>query len=141
MATGAAAMNGATRVPFPNMTAGEDGSPGTMENNGLTPASNCQDSKDTVGYWMPEPFMVPPSGTPTAWLPGGGCSTSCSPSTNLYMRVYYIPQGTNTANQEIPDGSIMIAGYPAGCANIDGTKPDGCTPGGPSYPNDLKIVK
>ena len=41
MASGAAAMNGTTQVPFPNMTAGEDGSPGTMENNGLTPASNC----------------------------------------------------------------------------------------------------
>jgi len=141
MAAGAAATNGATQVPFPNMTAGEDGSPATMENNGLTPATNCQDSKDTAGYWVPEPFMAPPSGTPAAWLPGGGCSTSCSPNTNLYMRVYYIPQGTNTANHEIPDGSIMIAGYPAGCANVDGTEPNGCTPGGPSYPNDTKIVE
>ena len=141
IASGAAAMNGATQVPFPTMTAGEDGSPGTMENNGLTPATNCQDSKDTAGYWVPEPFMVPPAGKPKAWLPGGGCSASCSPSKNLYMRVYYIPQGANSTNQEIPDGSIMIAGYPAGCANVDGIEPDGCTTGGPSYPVNMKMVE
>jgi hypothetical protein len=141
MASGGVALNGTTQVPFPDIRAGDDGSGGSMESNGLTPATNCQDSKDTAGYWVPEPFMVPPPpGTPSAYLPGGGCSTNCSVSKNLYMRVYYIPHG-NTTNQEIPDGAIMIAGYPAGCANVDGTEPDGCTVGGPSYPNDLNVVE
>jgi hypothetical protein len=139
LASGGAAMNGSTSVPFPNMLSGDDGSAGSMEKNGLTPATNCQDNKDTAGYWVPEPFMVPPSGAPSAYLPGGGCrTTTCSTQTNLYMRVYYIPHGS-AVNQEIPDGSIMIAGYPAGCANVDGTTPDGCK-AGRSYPVDLNIV-
>jgi hypothetical protein len=141
LASGAAAMNGTTAVPFPDMVSGDDGSAGSMEKNGLTPATNCQDDKDTAGYWVPESFMTTPSGTATAWLPGGGCrTTTCSTSKNLYMRVYYVPHGSAT-NQEIPDGTIMIAGYPAGCANVDGTEPDGCKAGGPSYPNDLNIVQ
>jgi hypothetical protein len=141
MASGGSAVNGSTQVPFYNMLSGDDGSAGTMESNGLTPATNCQDSKDTAGYWVPEPFMVPPSpGTPSAYLPGNGCSTNCSTSKNLYMRVYYIPHGSTT-NQEIPDGTTMIAGYPAGCANLDGMEPAGCTVGGPSYPNKLQIIE
>ncbi len=140
LASGGQAMNGSTPVPFPNMVSGDDGSAGSMEKNGLTPATNCQDAKDTAGYWIPEPFMTPPSGSPSAYLPGGGCrTTTCSTSKDLYMRVYYVPHGS-AVNQEIPDGSIMIAGYPTGCANVDGTEPDGCTAGGPSYPDDLNIV-
>jgi Domain of unknown function (DUF1996) len=145
MASGGTALNGTTQVAFPTMKAGDDGAAGTMEQNGLNPATNCQDSKDTAGYWIPEPYLVPPPpGTPVPYLPGpggsGGCSTSCSTST-LYMRVYYIPHGDNTTNQEIPDGTIMINGYPAGCANVDGVEPDGCTVGGPSYPKDLRVVE
>jgi Domain of unknown function (DUF1996) len=143
MASGATASNGGAQVPFPNITSGDDGKPATMESNGRTPATNCQDSKDTAGYWVPEPYLTPQSGKPARWLPGGagGCSTNCSPDTNLYMRVYYIPQGGNGANQEIPDGSIMVAGYPAGCANVDGTEPDGCSPTGPGYPDNLQVVE
>ena len=141
LASGGAAMNGSTSVPFPNMVSGDDGSAGSMEKNGLSPTTNCQESKDTAGYWVPESFMTAPSGTATSWLPGGGCrTTTCSTSKNLYMRVYYVPHGT-AANQEIPDGTIMIAGYPTGCANVDGIEPDGCSAGGPSYPNDLSIIK
>jgi Domain of unknown function (DUF1996) len=141
LASGGAATNGSGTVAFPNMQSGDEGGTATMEDNGLTPATNCQDDKDTAGYWVPESFMTTPSGTATAWLPGGGCrTTTCSTSKNLYMRVYYVPHGSAT-NQEIPDGTIMIAGYPAGCANVDGTEPDGCKAGGPSYPNDLNIVQ
>src|SRR5205823_4979252 len=53
---------------FPSIRAGEQGGAGTMENNGLSPQTNCQDSKDTAGYWTPEPFIA---GSPQ--LPGGGC--------------------------------------------------------------------
>jgi len=110
LASGGAAMNGSTSVPFPNMVSGDDGSAGSMEKNGLSPTTNCQESKDTAGYWVPESFMTTPSGTAKSWLPGGGCrTTTCSTSKNLYMRVYYVPHGT-AANQEIPDGTIMIAG-------------------------------
>jgi len=142
LASGGQALNGSTPVAFPNMLSGDQGGAGTMENNGLTPSTNCQDAKDTAGYWVPVPFKTPPSGGPSPWLPGGGCrTTTCQTSTDLYMRVYYIPHGTAALNQQIPDGSIMVAGYPAGCANVDGTAPEGCTPGGPGYPNDLKIVE
>lgn len=138
MASGGAAMNGSTPVPFPGITAGEDHALGTMENDGLPTVSNCQDTKDTAGYWVPEPFMVTSAGTPAPWLPGGagGCSTNCNPNVNLHMRVYYLPHGS-TPNKEIPDGSIMVAGYPSGCANVGSGEPAGCEVGGPSYPVDL----
>jgi hypothetical protein len=145
MASGGATKN---RIPFPNIQSG-DYSTGTdtmeQQQTGSQPVAsptNCEDSKDTAGYWIPEPFMVTATGTPApqAYLPGGsgGCggSITCSPGTNLHMRVYYIPHGA-TANQEIPDGSIMVTGYPAGCAPYNGTYPDGCSAGGPSYPVDV----
>jgi Domain of unknown function (DUF1996) len=135
MAGGGSASDG---TAFPNMRAGDDGSAGTMEHNGLTSPTNCQDTKDTAGYWIPEPFTVSPSGTPSPQLPGGGCSDSstCHPGTNLHMRVYYIPHGA-TPNQEIPDGTIMVTGYPNGCANVQNLGvPAGCNTG-TSYPVDV----
>jgi hypothetical protein len=138
LAAGAAALNGSTQVPFPGMTAGENGGAGTMENNGLSPETNCQDGKDTAGYWTPEPYMQStPTATPTPYLPGGGCTTTgCAPSTHLYMRAYYIPHGS-AANVEIPDGTFMIAGFPNGCVGVTG---HGCGTGN-SFPNDLSIVQ
>ena len=137
MAGGGRAANGTI---FANMRAGDDGSAGTMENNGLASPTNCQDTMDTAGYWIPEPFTVTPSGTATPQLPGGsgGCSGSsnCNPSVNLHMRVYYIPHGS-APNREIPDGTIMVAGYPNGCANVDNLGvPAGCNTG-TSYPVDV----
>ncbi len=139
MASGAAAKNGSTQVPFPGITSGDDGSAGTMENNGLSPATNCQDSKDTAGYWVPEPFtQSTPTAKPTPFLPGGGCTTTgCSPATHLYMRDYYIPHGNYATNVEIPDGTFMIAGFPTGCVGVTG---HGCGNGN-SFPNDLSIVQ
>src|SRR5215831_16649343 len=43
LAAGGVAMNGTTQVPFPGIKAGENGGGGTMEHNGLSPATNCQD--------------------------------------------------------------------------------------------------
>jgi hypothetical protein len=138
LASGGVAMNGTTQVPFPGIMAGEDGSHGTMEHNGLSPVTNCQDSKDTAGYWIPEPFTESSaSATPQPYLPGNGCrTTGCSTNGNLYMRDYYIPDGSN--NAEIPDGTIMIAGFPNGCAGVSG---HGCGTSGTGFPNDLSIVE
>ena len=54
------------------------------------------------------------------------------------MRVYYIP-GSST-DQQIPDGTIMITGFPNGCATVrQGFPPDGCS-SGKSYPVDTNII-
>lgn len=130
-------------TPFPTITSGDDSAitGATMEKNGLTPHTNCQDSNDTAAYWMPEPFI-----NHVAWLgPNGtGCSSNCNTTDDLYQRDYYLPTATGTQPfQEIPDGSIMIAGYPDGCQpNTTVTPPitpDGCS-GGHSYPIDTHIV-
>jgi uncharacterized protein DUF1996 len=118
---------------FPTIRSGDGGASGTMENNGLTPQTNCQDSKDTAGYWVPEPYLA---GSP--WLPGSGCTTTCNPATDLHLRVYYLPPAAT--QQEIPDGSVMVAGYPDGCHQATGLPvPAGCG-GGTSYPVDLNII-
>ena len=140
MAQGGAASNG---TAFPNMRSGDGGASGTMEQNGLSPATNCQDTKDTAGYWIPQPFKVTSGLAATPLFAAGqGCSNSCSASTNFHQRVYYIPQGTQT-NQEIPDGTIMINGYPDGCTTDPGLPtPDGCTNSPPtSYPQDQQVVE
>ncbi len=137
LASGGAAGDG---TAFPHIHSGDSStSSDTMENNGLTPAANCQDSKDTAGYWMPEPFRVSSSGSPSVLGDlGSGCTTSCDPSTDVYQRDYYDPHGA-TANQEIPDGTIMIAGYPAGCTPYNGITPSGCQ-AGVSYPVDVSVT-
>jgi hypothetical protein len=118
---------------FPTIKSGDGGATGTMEHNGLSTPTNCQDTMDTAGYWQPEPYL---NGSP--WLPGGGCSTNCSASTDLHLRVYYLPDAPGT-QQEIPDGSIMVAGYPDGCHQNSGLQaPPGCN--GTTYPVDLGIV-
>jgi hypothetical protein len=132
---------------FPSVTSGDDaGSSGaTMENDGLSPQTNCEDKEDTAAYWMPEPYFAH-----VAWLgPNGtGCSSSCNTTDDLYQRNYYTRNSKGTGTfQEIPDGSIMIAGYPTGCQPYTppgGTKiyPDGCpTDGSRSYPIDTNIVR
>src|SRR5215467_10313002 len=136
--------------PFPSITSGDNGGTGvTMENNGRSRQTNCQDGKDTAGYWVPAPYFnhVP-------WLgPNGtGCSSNCNITQDMYQREYYSPGTIGSATrahpfQEIPDGSIMIAGYPNGCQPYTppgGTAitPDGCPAGGSrSYPVDTEIVR
>jgi hypothetical protein len=149
-AGGAAVTQGGTQVPFPGIQSGDNGSPssGTMEKNGLTTATNCQDSNDTAGYWVPEPFMVT-SGVATPWLPGGanGCSTNCTatgPNANLYQRDYYVPHAPTTPpSQEIPDGTIMVTGYPTGCMTVrSGFVPTGCSANdNPTYPVNRNIIE
>jgi hypothetical protein len=122
---------------FPTIKSGDSGGSGTMENNGLAPRTNCQDSSDTAGYWVPEPYL---NGLP--WHPGDGCSTACDPAKDLYLRVYYLPT-VSGMQHVIPDGSIMVAGYPDGCHQFSGLPlPDGCAASGnPSYPTDTSIVR
>lgn len=49
---------------FPSIKSGDNGGTGvTMENNGLSPQTNCEDNKDTAGYWAPEPYF-----NHVAWL-------------------------------------------------------------------------
>jgi hypothetical protein len=137
MASGAAAGDG---TAFPDMQSG-DYSTGsdTMESNGLSTPTNCQDTKDTAGYWVPEPYQVTLSGSASVLSTlGNGCTTNCKAvgtNADFYQRVYYLPHGS-TPNQEIPDGTIMISGYPDGCANIDNLgAPEGCV--GNKYPIDI----
>jgi len=126
---------------FPSITSGDAGRTGTMElaSNGNPQATNCQDSFDTAGYWQPEPYL---GGTPYQG-PGGGCTTpaTCSASNNMHLRVYYLPNAMpfagGTTQQEIPDGTIMVTGFPNGCVGVTG---HGCGTGN-SYPNDPSIVR
>ena len=125
---------------FPSIKSGDGGRPNTMElgSNGLPQATNCQDTQDTAGYWQPEPYL---NGAPYLG-PFGGCTTSCDPGRNMHLRVYYLPNATPNANQaqqqiqEIPDGSILVAGFPNGCNGVTG---HGCTSGG--FPSDMSIVR
>jgi hypothetical protein len=125
---------------FPAIKSGDGGRPNTMETggNGLAQATNCQDASDTAGYWQPEPYL---NGSPYLG-PGGGCTTSSNPGSNMHLRVYYLPNATPNANQaqqqiqEVPDGSIMVSGFPNGCNGVTG---HGCTSGG--FPSDLSIVR
>jgi hypothetical protein len=116
---------------FPSIKSGDHGGTVTMENNGLSPRTNCQDSQDTAGYWVPEPYL---NGSP--YTHGNGCSTSCTAGSDMHLRVYYLPTVPG-AQTEIPDGSIMVAGFPAGCHQYTGLqRPPGCsTTPYPVYPN------
>jgi uncharacterized protein DUF1996 len=135
---------------FPSIASGDNTSTGvTMEDNGLSTQTNCQDDKDTSGYWIPEPYFnhVP-------WLgpDSTGCSTNCSINEDMYQREYYLPSSLPSSTkahpfQEIPDGSIMIVGYPDGCqpytpAGGKTIRPAGCPANGSrSYPMDTKVVR
>ena len=131
---------------FPSITSGDNGgSSATMENNQLTTATNCQDTEDTAGYWMPAPYF----GT-QAYTAGGGCQTTCTADANMHLRVYYLPTVGSVTYDEIPDGTIMVTGYPDGCVkNTTGSTPiapPGCTYDAqgnpsPSYPNDTSLVR
>ncbi|HLX48487.1 MAG TPA: DUF1996 domain-containing protein [Streptosporangiaceae bacterium] len=138
LASGGATAGG---TQFPNMLSGDDGSANSMENNGYTTPShgtNCQDSQDTAGYWVPTPF----TGT-NEQHPNGSCTTNCPSGTTdkyLYMRVYYLYNGSG-AELEIPDGTTMITGFPSGCTTVvSGQPPPGCQ-NGTSYPVDTDIVQ
>jgi hypothetical protein len=135
-------MAGGTAT-FPGIQSGDYNVTGaTMEQNGLSPATNCQDTKDTAGYWNPSPYMVDTAKTATPWQNTNGCptaTTSCKatgPNENFHMRVYYIPH--NNTDQQIPDGTIMIAGFPNGCQTVvPGFSPPGCSG---NYPVDPDII-
>jgi hypothetical protein len=135
-------MAGGTAT-FPGIQSGDYNVTGaTMEQNGLSPATNCQDTKDTAGYWNPSPYMVDTAKTATPWQNTNGCptpTTSCNatgPNENFHMRVYYIPH-SNT-DQQIPDGTIMIAGFPTGCQMVrQGFPPPDCSH---NYPVDPDII-
>jgi Domain of unknown function (DUF1996) len=123
---------------FPSISSGDDPATGaTMENNGQSTQTNCQDTEDTAGYWMPAPFI-----NGQAYAAGGPClsSTTCQAGTNMHLRVYYLaPNGSVTA-QEIPDGSIMVTGFPNGCSG--GVPAGDCSnSNGHLYPNDLNLVR
>jgi hypothetical protein len=143
LASGGAAGDG---TAFPGIQSGDYSvTSDTMEQNGLSTPTNCQDNKDTAGYWIPAPYMVTAgSGTPTPWQNTNGCTTSCTAtgsSPNFHERVYYIPR--SSTDQEIPDGTIMVAGFPNGCQTVvGGHTPDSCTnPPTTSYPQDTNIVE
>jgi Domain of unknown function (DUF1996) len=140
-------MAGGTST-FPGIQSGDYSVTGaTMEQNRLSPQTNCQDTKDTAAYWNPSPYMVDSSqsGNPAPWQNTNGCSGSSSDpchatgsNENFHMRVYYIPH--NASDQEIPDGTIMITGFPNGCATVrQGFPPDGCS-SGKSYPVDTSVI-
>jgi uncharacterized protein DUF1996 len=122
---------------FPSITSGDNGgSSATMENNQLRTATNCQDTEDTAGYWMPAPYL----GTPLqAYTGGGGCSNTCTAGTNMHLRVYYLPPVGSVTAQEIPDGAIMVTGFPNGCVGVPASKCSSSN--GHLYPNDLNIVR
>ena len=115
LAAGGATAGG---TQFPSMVSGDDSSGNSMENNGYSTPShgtNCQDSQDTAGYWVPTPF----AGT-NEQHPNGSCTTNCPSGTTdkyLYMRVYYLYSGSGT-QKEIPDGTTMITGFPSGCTTV-----------------------
>jgi len=140
-------MAGGTST-FPGIQSGDYNVTGaTMEQNQLSPQTNCQDTKDTAAYWNPSPYMVDssPTGNPTPWQSTNGCSGSNSDlchatgaNENFHMRVYYIPH--NTSDQQIPDGTIMVAGFPTGCQTVPpNPAPDGCG-NGTSYPVDTQVI-
>jgi hypothetical protein len=139
-------MAGGTTT-FPGIQSGDYNVTGaTMEQNQLSPQTNCQDTKDTAAYWNPSPYMVDSSqtGNPTPWQSTNGCSNSNSDpchatgaNENFHMRVYYIPH--NASDQQIPDGTIMITGFPNGCVTVrTGFPPPDCS--GTSYPVDPDII-
>src|SRR5215472_2652357 len=69
---------------FPNITSGDAGAKGTMENaiGGGPQQTNCQDSADTAGYWQPAPYV---NGIP--WVAGDGCQSGCDPAKIMHLRV------------------------------------------------------
>jgi hypothetical protein len=140
MAAGSAAGDGTT---FPAIQSGDSGTSGTaatMEHNQLATPTNCQDTKDTAGYWEPAPYMVTSAGAATPWQNTNGCSANCQdkgPNENFLQRVYYIPHGSG--NQEIADGTVMVTGFPSGCRTVvTGQPPPGCA--GTAYPRDPAII-
>ena len=132
--------------PFPSITSGDNAGTGaTMESNGLSPQTNCQDTQDTAGYWMPAPYV-----NGQAYTAGGPCSGNCKAATNMHLRVYYLPDAGSVAYDEIPDGTIMVTGYPDGCVKnttvSPAISPPGCTydasgDPSPSYPNHTTTVR
>jgi hypothetical protein len=141
LAAGGAAGDGTT---FPGIQSGDYSvTSDTMEHNGLSTPTNCQDNKDTAGYWTPAPYMVTSAPNPVAtpWQNTNGCTTSCTATgsnPNFHQRVYYIPH--SSTDQEIPDGTIMVAGFPDGCQTVvGGHPPDGCS--GTAYPVDPSIIE
>jgi hypothetical protein len=131
---------------FPTATSGDAGAKGTMEHDGSggPQQTNCQDSSDTAGYWQPAPYV---NGAPWTDHDPSGCQSGCDPSSVMHLRVYYLPDtspnttaGGGTTIQEIPDGTIMVAGFPNGC---NGVPAGDCANDGSGhlYPNDLGIVK
>ena len=140
LAAGGTAGDGTT---FPDIQSGDYSvTSATMEQNQVKPQTNCQDTKDTAGYWVPAPYMVTSARVATPWQNTNGCTTSCTanpPNPNFHERVYYIPH--SSTDQEIPDGTIMVAGFPTGCHEVVGSHPpDGCGHG-TSYPEDTNIVE
>ena len=134
-------MNGTTSVPFPNMLSGDDGSAGSMEKNGLTPATNCQDNKDTAGYWVPEPFMVPPSWSPVRvparrWLPDHTARprTTCTCGSTTFRTGQ--PGQPGDPRREHHDRRV-----PGGLRQRRRDRPRRVHGGRPSYPIDLNIVE
>jgi Domain of unknown function (DUF1996) len=130
---------------FPSITSGDAGRPNTMElgSNGVDPQpTNCQDSFDTAGYWQPEPYL---GGQPYLGPDGTGCTSSCSTSNDMHLRVYYLPNATPNASQtdqriqEIPDGAIMVTGFPNGCNGVSAGS-HGCS-SSTDFPQDFSIVR
>jgi len=135
-------MAGGTSI-FPGIQSGDYNVTGaTMEQNQLTTPTNCQDTQDTAGYWVPSPYMVDssPGGNPAPWQSTNGCSINCKATganENFHMRVYYIPN--SPGDQQIPDGTIMMTGFPNGCATVRmGFSPPDCS--GTNYPVDPDII-
>jgi hypothetical protein len=133
--------------PFPSIKSGDNGGTGaTMESNGKSPQTNCQDSQDTAGYWMPAPYI-----NGQAYTAGGPCTSSnCSATTTMHLRVYYLPTVGSVTYDEIPDGTIMVTGYPDGCVKNTTVNPAVAPPGctydstgnpSPSYPDHTTLVR
>jgi hypothetical protein len=127
---------------FPSIKSG-DSTPGTtMESNGQSPQTNCQDTEDTAGYWMPAPYV-----NGQAYAAGGPCTSStCNVAATMHLRVYYLPTVGSVQYDEIPDGTIMVTGYPDGCMKDTTVTPPGCTYDGngnpnPSYPDHTSLVR
>jgi hypothetical protein len=92
---------------FPTIKSGDGGLTGTMEHNGLSNPTNCQDTMDTAGYWQPEPYL---NGSP--WLPGGGCSTGRSWWPGIPMGATSSPACPRLMGAT----GLLIRSIPASCA-------------------------
>ena len=114
---------------FGNATVAKDSTITSME--ATTPAQTaCEDTHDTAGYWVPTGYL----NGKVSHIDGNGDGLFDRGGVDYHIRAYYVG---SSATGPLPEGLVMVNGYPSGCAVASPVKV--CDPTG-TFPEDQRNV-